>query len=100
MKIISVPKEWDKEIRCTVRHCDIDINGHANNLTYLDQAAETLPPDISMQNFNTLEVLFKKAAMLGDDLLCRHSSENGVHYLTVVRADDEQLLCIFRLQNT
>lgn len=97
LKRFPVPEEFEHEISVQIRHCDIDINGHANNLTYLDYAAQALPDNTSLQNFNTLEVIFKKAAFDSDFITCRYTPAGNDAFLTVLRSRDKELLCVFRL---
>ena len=99
LKKILPPETWDTETDCRVEYSDIDINGHANNLTYLDHAQQALPPGIRTDDFNILDVIFKKAAKENDEILCRCKETDGDIYLSVLRKTDRQLLCIFHLSH-
>lgn len=57
-------KSWEY----TVLRRDIDINHHVNNLCYLDYAWESLPKEYSEEDFDEADILYKKAARLGDRL--------------------------------
>lgn len=86
---------------------DIDINRHVNNLCYLDYALEALPEGIGEENFNDVDIMYKKASYLGDDIACFGGWEQGdaeeadqsdSHYIVAVKnSTGETLHAVIRL---
>lgn len=82
-----------------VRRCDIDINNHMHNLNYVDLAFETLPEDVYQSNhFTDIEVMYKKATLLGDEVKCLYSFENDNHIVTIKSMDEKSLHAIIYLK--
>lgn len=52
-----------------VRHSDIDLNGHMNNVIYIERAMDTMPNDI-INNYclDGIKILFKKESVLGENI--------------------------------
>lgn len=55
-----------------VRKYHIDTNNHVNNAQYVQMAAEVLPEDFCVKK---LRVEYKKAAVLGDDMVLKYAKE-------------------------
>ena len=66
----------------TVPYSSIDLNGHMNNVRYLDLAEDTLPPALHDRALRSLEVEYSSEARLGDRITLRWGSEGGFWYLT------------------
>ncbi|MGL5766529.1 MAG: acyl-[acyl-carrier-protein] thioesterase, partial [Sarcina sp.] len=62
-------KEEEIEKIYEVRHSDIDLNGHMNNVIYIERAMDTMPNDI-IDNYclSGIKILFKKESMLGENI--------------------------------
>ena len=91
-KKLKEPEEYQSTYNYTVLRSDIDINNHMHNLRYLDLAYETLPEEIyKNNNFNNVEIMYKKECCLGDKIKCFYSFINNEHIITI-KSEDEQLL--------
>lgn len=61
--------EFDIEKIYEVRHSDIDLNNHMNNITYIERAIDTMPNDIvEKYSLDGVKILFKKESLLGENL--------------------------------
>ena len=49
---------------------DLDINGHVNNISFLDIALEALPDEVNSEKFNHLTIVYKKEIMYGEKIAC------------------------------
>lgn len=81
----------DAKFLYTVRvgNKDIDTNKHLNNQKGADILMDALPYDFS---FNSISLLYKKSAYLGDELsVCIKQLENG-YYVHALNTSDE--LCV------
>ena len=79
-------KRWEY----TILRRDIDINRHTNNLCYLDYALESLPEEYDEADFNEADLLYKKAAFLGDRIACFGAWEPGGGGQAEGRAAEEE----------
>lgn len=62
----------------------IDTNNHLNNVYYLDYAIESLPEEVYENNeFNNLEIMYKKASRYKDKIMCYYKEEDGKHFVTI-----------------
>ena len=77
---------------------DIDSNNHVNNLCYLDFALEALPESICNNNFNDIEVLYKKEILLGNLIKCFYSKNNDEHIVTIKSEDLSTVHAIIKLK--
>lgn len=81
-----------------VQRRDIDINNHMHNLYYLSLAYETLPEDIyNSEEFNNIEIMYKKGIKLGNTVKCLYSFENNTHFVTIKSEDEKFLHAIIKL---
>lgn len=70
----SLPKlsEFDCELPFRVRHGDVDINRHVNNVVYVDWALETLPPElIGTLQPAVVEISYRAESHYGDRIFSR-----------------------------
>ncbi|MGL4453270.1 MAG: acyl-[acyl-carrier-protein] thioesterase [Sarcina sp.] len=52
-----------------VRHSDIDLNGHMNNVIYIERAMDSMPNDIIDEYcISNVKVLFKKESVLSENI--------------------------------
>lgn len=81
--------EADKKYRIVIRNKEIDTNNHLNNQKSAEILMDALPFDFY---FTDMNVFYKKAAYLGDELnVCVKETENGyyVHLETL-----EKEICV------
>ena len=91
-------KDFSNIYNYTVERRDIDINNHMHNLCYLDLAYEALPKEVYENTyFYDVEIMYKKAALLGDKLKCLYSFVDNNHFITIKSEDDSILYSIIKL---
>lgn len=76
--------KYSKDYR--VRHSDIDINQHVNNVKYIEMAVDTLPRTIlNAHEISNIKVLYKKEAIDEASLhVCSDVVENEGGHLTTL----------------
>ena len=68
----------DFERAIEVRYADLDMNGHANNVSVIAWALEALPGEIALGSaLSELEVDFRAEALHGDRIVARAQREDG-----------------------
>ncbi len=75
------PEPADSTRSFTVRHGELDLNGHVNNVSYVAWATETLPDDILRNGTPAaLDIVYLGEAVYGDDVdaLIARDSAAGV----------------------
>lgn len=89
---IDIIEDTDFVFTKTVRHCDIDLNGHMNNERYVELALDALPKEYFEKNLKTFEIEFKQESKFGDELvMTRKILDNSVY----VRACNDLGECVF-----
>ncbi|MGL4760890.1 MAG: acyl-[acyl-carrier-protein] thioesterase [Sarcina sp.] len=79
-----------------VRHSDIDLNGHMNNVIYIERAMDTMPNDI-IDNYclSNIKVLFKKESMLSENIRVltniEKSEDEGIKSIHSIMGEDEKI---------
>ena len=64
--------EFSCELPFRVRHGDVDLNKHVNNVVYVDWALETLPPDlIGKLQPASVEISYRAESYYGDRIISR-----------------------------
>ena len=81
------PQNMKLSFEYTIGRRDIDVNKHVNNLNYLFFALETLPENIYENNFNNIEVLYKKEIKLGEKIKCFYSNIDNKH-VVIIKSED------------
>ena len=81
---IPLPAEYEEYPVIAVAAHHIDTNHHVNNAQYVEIAREVLPAGLCIRE---LRVEYKKAAVLGDNMIPRVSVEAGCY--TVALCDTE-----------
>lgn len=79
-----------REIR--VRYGDLDINGHANNVRFVEWSMEAVPPEIlQSMRIGELDVHFKSEAVYGDAVTVSVESVSGDNtaFAHAVRSSDD-----------
>ena len=70
----SLPElsKFSCELPFRVRHGDVDLNNHVNNVVYVDWALETLPPDlIGKLQPASVEISYRAESYYGDRIFSR-----------------------------
>lgn len=97
MARIKEPTEFSREYECTVPCTWIDVNGHMNNLHYLDVAYQALPIDLYLENsFNEFEIMYKREAKMFDRLHCYYQFDGTYHIVSIKNGEDGKLHAIVR----
>lgn len=86
------PKNHKFVSNYTIQKRDIDANHHVNNLNYLDFAYE-----IVSENFNNVEIMYKREVKLGETLELFYYEENNSAFVTMKNKDTNKLCCIVKL---
>ena len=95
---IAAPENAKLNFEYTIQRRDIDTNGHVNNSYYIDFALEALDEKTYTQNeFNNLEVVYKKEIKYSDKIRCHYSFENNQHIITIKNEDDSLVHAIVKL---
>lgn len=81
---------FDKEYKeYKVERRDIDINGHMNNLAYIDMAYEILPEEVYQNKvFNNIRITYKKEIVYGESIEYYYA-EQGNKSIIEARKKDE-----------
>lgn len=95
---IKVPNNLKLNFTYTIQRRDIDTNEHVNNLHFIDFAFETLDEETYNKNeFNNLEIIYKKEIKYKDNINCYYSFENNKHIITIKSEDDSIVHAIVQL---
>lgn len=95
---LEIPNDLKLNFNYTIQRRDIDTNGHVNNLHYIDFALETLDEDIYSKNeFNNLEIIYKKEIKYKEKINCYYSLEDNKHIITIKSADNSIVHAIVEL---
>ena len=82
----------------TIGRTKIDTNNHLNNLYYLDYAIESLPEEVYQNNnFNNIEIMYKKEIKYKDKIKCLYKCENNEHIVVIKSEDLKTLHAIVKL---
>ena len=76
------PVNLDRETEFTVPYSYVDLNGHMNNVRYLDLAEDVLPPELHEKQLKAVELEYSGEARLGERISLRYGNENGSWFLT------------------
>jgi len=69
---LPVVTEYSCELPFRVRHGDVDLNGHVNNVVYVDWALETLAPElIGKLRPASVEISYRAESYYGDRIYSR-----------------------------
>ena len=72
----------------SIQRRDIDINGHMNNLSYLDMSYEILPDDIYKNKvFDNIRIVYKKEILYGDKVECYYEEQSNKYIITAKKQD-------------
>ena len=97
---LKEPKNIEYTYEHTVQRRDIDVNGHVNNVTYLEIAYEAIPKDVyDNYNFKNIEIVYKHSAFLGENLNVGYIRESidGKEQFTIAIKTGDKINAIIRL---
>lgn len=96
---LKEPVNYDFIENYKIARADLDINGHANNLSYLKIATNILPEDVYKSvDFKDIEIMYKKECKFGDEVACIYS-KNGNTYTIAIKSKDLSVLhCIIQMK--
>lgn len=80
----------------TATRRDIDSNHHVNNVMYLDIAYEALPDDVDIDNFENVEIYYKKQTKFKETVNLYYSNNNNVHTVCIKGEDGKSLHTILK----
>lgn len=80
-----------KALEYTPLKRDLDINGHVNNISFLDIATEALPENVSNLQFNYLTIVYKKEIMYKEKISCYYEKVNNEHNIYLYSEDTSTL---------
>lgn len=96
---LKEPENYDFIENYTITRGDLDINGHANNLSYLKIATNILPEDVYKNvDFRDIEIMYKKECKLGDEVACIYHKEESTYTITIKSKDLSTLHCIIQMK--
>jgi len=93
-RIREIPDgDLSKTVR--VRYQDLDMNGHANNIRYVDWIVDSLSPDFLRQHsLAELEINYLAEALRDDVIEVNLARQDGSQlYHQLIRASDQSELC-------
>lgn len=70
---------------------DLDINGHVNNISFLDIALDALPNEVNIEKFNYLTIVYKKEIMYGEKISCYFENINDEYNVYLYSEDTNTL---------
>ena len=84
--------EGGTEKHLDVRYSDLDVNGHVNNVHYIEWSLESLPSDLLRSHaVKTLDVVFRAEANLADAVSVGVHEIEPLTFLHRVRAHEREL---------
>ena len=94
-KIAAIEKV-DRESSLTVKSSHLDVNGHVNNVKYLEFVLDSFPLEWSQHSISDVTVNFINEARYGDEVVVRTAKQSDDELLHSLRRADGEELC--RLQ--
>lgn len=92
------PENLQLTFEDTIGRTKIDTNNHLNNEYYLDYAIESLPEEVyENNNFNNIEIMYKKEIKYKDKIKCFYKCENNEHIVVIKSEDLKQSHSIIKL---
>ena len=93
LRRVPLPDAFDGRARRDLRYSDTDINGHVNNIHYLDYALEALPQEVFDHLPDTVEVVYRRQILLGASIRCLYSvTEDGQHQVEIQSGQGDDLV--------
>lgn len=78
---IKLPEEISENYCYTTMKRDLDANHHVNNVSYLDIAIEALPNDLINNDFENINIIYKKELQYKDTVSCYYKNEDNKHFV-------------------
>ena len=89
---LKEPEDCISKIDYMPRKTDMDINGHLNNLNYLDIAYEAIPLEIQdVQQLENVRITYKKETKPGEKVKALYTKKED-KYIVTIKSEDEKLL--------
>ncbi len=85
--------------RFRVRRSDLDVNGHVNNVSFIEWVVESVPPEIAgARRVQDIVLAFHAEALLGDEIEAQAEQESsgGIFRHRLLRAGDNTVLALAR----
>jgi medium-chain acyl-[acyl-carrier-protein] hydrolase len=97
---LEEPQTVTSEQRVLVRWDDLDANGHANNVRYVEWSLETVPQEIRRDfQLASLDIHFRNEVMLGQEVICiseRTGTRDRPSFRHRLTRDDGSVLAVAR----
>ena len=75
------------------QYSHIDLNGHVNNVHYVEWALESVPEEYRRRSVSRLDIVFRQEAKAGDELeSCSEIAADGILRHAITRVSDGALL--------
>ncbi len=99
MERIKDPKDYSKPYDFTVPCTMIDLNGHMNNIYYLDVAYQAMPHEVFANGlFDEFEIMYRKELKLNDRLKCYYHGADDEHIITIQEENSGGVNAIVRFK--
>ena len=99
MPRLKDPMDFSRPYEFRVPCTYIDINGHMNNIFYMDIAYQAMPEDVFRNNtFDEFEIMYRKECKLNDRLMCYYHFDGESHFISVRNEDSSQLHVLLKLK--
>lgn len=99
IKKLKEPSEYDFITNYTIQRSDLDINGHANNLSYLRIVNNLAPNDLyAKRDFKNIEIMYKKECKLGNEVSVIYSKKDDIYTIAIKSKDLSALHCIIEMK--
>lgn len=100
---LAPPERAEHERQFQVRRSDLDVNGHVNNVTFIEWVVESVPPgSIGTARVTDITLEFQAEALLGDTVIAQAAKEpaaNGTIFRHQLRrASDGRVLAVARTE--
>ncbi len=100
---LAPPERAEHTRRFNVRRSDLDVNGHVNNVAFIEWVVETVPPEVSgAARVTDITLEFQAEALLGDEVIAQAAADpaGGGHIFRhqLRRAGDDRLLAVARTE--
>jgi len=81
-----------------VRKHDLDLNGHVNNVRYIEWALESVPNELFLSgNLRTLDITFKAECFFGDEIIsAQRQADPETYEHTLLKASDQKVVSLLR----
>lgn len=90
---ITIPEEYDREIKYKVMKRDLDTSGHVHNLNYLNMILESFPDNEDgsplSPSFKSIRISFQKEVRYGDTILIRKLTQDNITYGKIISEDEK-----------